>query len=212
MITLGKRGDLHAPAGSRSPSCARRTSCTSSSPTSRRASRTGRRLHAHREARPAPGRRGRDGLPRARGLSACRHRPGGDLDVLVAASGCSCSERSCWRSSSCPRPGGSLPWSPGGVLDITESVVLLKWSRRRKAPVGGAALIGRQARVVSPRRRSASPASCGRRAQLRPLRPGDEVEVTGAARPDARGQPTGAEPALTEAMITPPSVTGPKRG
>ena len=37
---------------------------------------------------------------------------GGDLDVLVPASGCSCSERSCWRSSSCPRPGGSSPSSP----------------------------------------------------------------------------------------------------
>ena len=32
--------------------------------------RSARRLHAHRQARPAPGRRRRDGLPRARGLRA----------------------------------------------------------------------------------------------------------------------------------------------
>jgi Ribosomal protein L17 len=41
MITLGRRGDL-TPAGRRRRSCARATWCTTSSPRSRRGSRTGR--------------------------------------------------------------------------------------------------------------------------------------------------------------------------
>jgi membrane-bound serine protease (ClpP class) len=74
---------------------------------------------------------------------------------------------------------GSLLVRAGGVLDITESVVLLKWSRRRKAPVGGEALIGLRARVVSLTQvRVAGELWEARAAE--PLRPGDEVEVTGA--------------------------------
>jgi membrane protein implicated in regulation of membrane protease activity len=72
-----------------------------------------------------------------------------------------------------PSPWGIIAVVAGGVLDITESVVLLKWSRRRKAPVGGDALI------VSPTQvRVAGELWEARAAE--PLRPGDEVEVTGA--------------------------------
>jgi len=78
-----------------------------------------------------------------------------------------------------PSPWGIIAVVAGGVLDITESVVLVKWSRRRKAPVGGDALIGRRARVVSPTQvRVAGELWEARAAE--PLRPGDEVEVTGA--------------------------------
>ena len=77
-----------------------------------------------------------------------------------------------------PSPWGIIAVVAGGVFDITESVVLLKWSRRRKAPVGGAALIGRQARVVSPTQVRVGGELWEARA-AEPLRPGDEVEVTG---------------------------------
>ena len=72
MITLGRRGDLHARrqalvvpalAGRRAQALRRRR------PALRRPSR---RLLADRQARPAPGRRRRDGLPRARRLRARR--------------------------------------------------------------------------------------------------------------------------------------------
>jgi membrane protein implicated in regulation of membrane protease activity len=78
-----------------------------------------------------------------------------------------------------PSPWGIVAVVAGGVLDITESVVLVKWSRRRKAPVGGEALIGLRARVVSLTQvRVAGELWEARAAE--PLRPGDEVEVTGA--------------------------------
>jgi membrane protein implicated in regulation of membrane protease activity len=77
-----------------------------------------------------------------------------------------------------PSPWGIIAVVAGGVFDITESVVLLKWSRRRKAPVGADALIGRQARVVSPTQVRVGGELWEARA-AEPLRPGDEVEVTG---------------------------------
>ena len=77
-----------------------------------------------------------------------------------------------------PSPWGIIAVVAGGVLDITESVVLLKWSRRRKALVGGEALIGLRARVVSLTQvRVAGELWEARAAE--PLRPGDEVEVIG---------------------------------
>ena len=78
-----------------------------------------------------------------------------------------------------PSPWGIIAVVAGGVLDITESVVLLKWSRRRKAPVGGDALVGRRARVVSPTQVRVAGELWEARAG-EPLRPGEEVEVTGA--------------------------------
>jgi membrane protein implicated in regulation of membrane protease activity len=77
-----------------------------------------------------------------------------------------------------PSPWGILAVVAGGLVDIAESVVLLKWSRRRKAPVGARALVGRRARVVSPTQvRVAGELWEAHAAE--PLRPGDEVEVTG---------------------------------
>ena len=70
MITLGRRGDLHA----RRQALAELRSQESRAPALLRDraahGRPARRLHADREDRPAPGRRRRDGLPRARRLRA----------------------------------------------------------------------------------------------------------------------------------------------
>jgi membrane-bound serine protease (ClpP class) len=48
-----------------------------------------------------------------------------------------------------PWPWGVLTVIGGGLLDIAESLVLLRWSKRRRSPVGAEALIGRRAVVVN---------------------------------------------------------------
>ena len=78
-----------------------------------------------------------------------------------------------------PSPWGIIAVVAGGLVDITESVVLLKWSRRRKAPLGGDAFVGQRAQVVSPTQVRVGGELWEARA-AEPLRPGDEVEVTGA--------------------------------
>lgn len=47
------------------------------------------------------------------------------------------------------------PWSwlaivAGGTLDVLENLVLIRWSKRRRAAVGAEALLGRRARAVTP--------------------------------------------------------------
>jgi membrane protein implicated in regulation of membrane protease activity len=49
-----------------------------------------------------------------------------------------------------PWPWGIATVLAGGLLDIAESVVLLRWSRRRRAVTGAEALIGRTAVVATP--------------------------------------------------------------
>jgi len=49
-----------------------------------------------------------------------------------------------------PWPWGIATVLAGGVLDIAESLVLLRWSRRRRAVTGAEALIGRTAVVATP--------------------------------------------------------------
>ena len=74
MITLGKRGDL---AARRQALAQLRSQFVVAPPLRRgRAALRGasRRLHAHHQARPAPGRRRRDGVPGARGLRASGSR------------------------------------------------------------------------------------------------------------------------------------------
>jgi membrane protein implicated in regulation of membrane protease activity len=78
-----------------------------------------------------------------------------------------------------PSPWGLIAVASGGILDVAESIALLKWSRRRRAPVGGAALVGRDARVASPTQvRVAGELWEARSAD--PLVPGEQVEVMGA--------------------------------
>jgi membrane protein implicated in regulation of membrane protease activity len=49
-----------------------------------------------------------------------------------------------------PSPWGIVAVLAGGILDIAESLVLLKWSRRRRAATGAEALVGRTAIVATP--------------------------------------------------------------
>jgi membrane protein implicated in regulation of membrane protease activity len=49
-----------------------------------------------------------------------------------------------------PWPWGIATVLGGGVLDIAESLVLLRWSKRRRSPVGVDALLGQTAVVASP--------------------------------------------------------------
>jgi membrane protein implicated in regulation of membrane protease activity len=74
-----------------------------------------------------------------------------------------------------PSPWGIIAVFVGGTLDIVESLVLLRWSKRRKAVTGGAeALVGRTAVVATP------------------LRPTGQVHIAGelwAARSEAGADP-----------------------
>jgi membrane-bound serine protease (ClpP class) len=48
-----------------------------------------------------------------------------------------------------PWPWGIATVIGGGLLDIGESLVLLRWSKRRRSPVGAEALVGRTAVVAN---------------------------------------------------------------
>lgn len=49
-----------------------------------------------------------------------------------------------------PSPWGIVAVVAGGALDIAESLVLLRWSRRRRVATGAEALVGATAVVVAP--------------------------------------------------------------
>jgi membrane protein implicated in regulation of membrane protease activity len=49
-----------------------------------------------------------------------------------------------------PSPWGIVAVVVGGVLDVAESLVLLRWSKRRRSPVGAEALVGQTAVVATP--------------------------------------------------------------
>lgn len=49
-----------------------------------------------------------------------------------------------------PWPWGLVVVVVGGLLDIAESVVLVRWSRRRRVATGAEALIGQRAIVATP--------------------------------------------------------------
>jgi membrane protein implicated in regulation of membrane protease activity len=49
-----------------------------------------------------------------------------------------------------PSPWGIVAVVAGGVLDVAESLVLLRWSKRRRSPVGAEALVGQTAVVATP--------------------------------------------------------------
>ncbi len=77
-----------------------------------------------------------------------------------------------------PSPWGIVAVVAGGLTDIAESVVILKWSRRRRAVTGVEALIGKTAVVSSPTQvRVAGELWEARSAD--PLVVGEEVEVVG---------------------------------
>jgi membrane protein implicated in regulation of membrane protease activity len=76
-----------------------------------------------------------------------------------------------------PSPWGIVAIAAGGLIDIAETLVLLKWSRRRRAVTGVEALLGKTAVV------SGSPTQVRVAGELwearsdRVLVPGDEVVV-----------------------------------
>ena len=76
-----------------------------------------------------------------------------------------------------PWPWGVLAVLAGGLLDIGESVAFLKWSRRRKSPVGAEALVGQTAVVVTPTQVRVAGELWEARSDD-PLRVGSGVEVT----------------------------------
>ena|SRR6266571_3939525 len=75
-----------------------------------------------------------------------------------------------------PWPWGIVAVVGGGLLDIGESLVLMRWSRRRRVATGAEALVGRTAVVSSPSQvRVAGELWEARSEDV--LVPGDEVEV-----------------------------------
>jgi membrane protein implicated in regulation of membrane protease activity len=78
-----------------------------------------------------------------------------------------------------PSPWGIVAVIAGGVLDITESLALLKWSKRRRSPVGVDALVGQRAVVSTPTQVRVAGELWHARAD-HPLSPGEEVVVRGA--------------------------------
>jgi membrane-bound serine protease (ClpP class) len=77
-----------------------------------------------------------------------------------------------------PSPWGIVAVAAGGVLDVTESLVLLRWSRRRRAVTGAEALIGLKALVSTPTQVRVAGELWEARSDEQ-LVVGDEVEVTG---------------------------------
>jgi membrane protein implicated in regulation of membrane protease activity len=75
-----------------------------------------------------------------------------------------------------PWPWGIATVVGGGVLDIAESFLLLRWSKRRRSPVGAEALVGRRAVVANPRQVRVAGELWEVRSD-RPLVPGEEVVV-----------------------------------
>ena len=75
-----------------------------------------------------------------------------------------------------PWPWGLATVIGGGVLDVAESVAFLKWSRRRKSPVGADALVGQSAVVATPTQVRVAGELWAARSD-EPLRVGDEVVV-----------------------------------
>ncbi len=76
-----------------------------------------------------------------------------------------------------PSPWGIVAVVCGGLIDIGESLVLLRWSRRRRAATGAEALVGRTA-VVSSLGQVKVAGELWEARSTEPLAVGEEVEVT----------------------------------
>ena len=75
-----------------------------------------------------------------------------------------------------PSPWGIVAVVAGGLADVAESLVLLKWSRRRRAATGVETLIGMTAVVSSPTQVRVAGEIWEARSED-PLVVGEEVEV-----------------------------------
>jgi membrane protein implicated in regulation of membrane protease activity len=77
-----------------------------------------------------------------------------------------------------PSPWGAIAVVAGGLLDVAESLLLLRWSRRRRAVTGTEALVGRVAVMSSPTQARVA-GELWRAESDDELVVGEEVEVTG---------------------------------
>ena len=77
-----------------------------------------------------------------------------------------------------PSPWGIVAVIAGGVIDIGESLALLKWSKRRRSSVGVETLVGKRAVVLTPTQVRVEGEIWEARSE-RPLTPGEEVVVHG---------------------------------
>jgi membrane-bound serine protease (ClpP class) len=77
-----------------------------------------------------------------------------------------------------PSPWGIVAIVAGGLTDVAESLVLLKWSRRRRTVTGVEAFVGRTAVVSSPTQVRVA-GELWEAMSEKPLVTGEEVEVTG---------------------------------
>jgi membrane-bound serine protease (ClpP class) len=75
-----------------------------------------------------------------------------------------------------PWPWGIVTVVAGGLLDIGESLAFVKWSRRRRSPVGAEALVGQTAVVATPTQVRVAGELWEARSDA-PLRVGDRVAV-----------------------------------
>jgi membrane protein implicated in regulation of membrane protease activity len=75
-----------------------------------------------------------------------------------------------------PWPWGIVTVVAGGLLDIGESLAFVKWSRRRRSPVGAEALVGQTAVVATQTQVRVAGELWEARSEA-PLRVGDEVVV-----------------------------------
>ena len=75
-----------------------------------------------------------------------------------------------------PWPWGIATVLGGGLLDIAESLVLLRWSRRRRAVTGAEALVGSTG-VVATRHQVRVAGELWRTKSADELGPGDEVKI-----------------------------------
>jgi membrane protein implicated in regulation of membrane protease activity len=75
-----------------------------------------------------------------------------------------------------PSPWGIVAVVAGGLLDVAESLALLRWSKRRRAVTGAEALVGQTAVVATPTQVRIAGELWAARSD-RPLMPGEEVVV-----------------------------------
>jgi membrane-bound serine protease (ClpP class) len=75
-----------------------------------------------------------------------------------------------------PWPWGIVTVAAGGLLDIGESLAFVKWSRRRRSPVGAEALVGQTAVVATATQVRVAGELWEARSDA-PLRMGDQVVV-----------------------------------